>query len=219
MLDLVWQGKVPLQITSYGNAFFTFAPRCSYLQNITLPSHFIQDSTARFSSSSTPLPFNYPIGLLYDIHVLPNSRQSKAPWKLELVWIKEEGDAKSSFFFRVKECDWLENGNVKKSMGLSKQDTLDLWDSLVERDFTRFKSVKEKLITEGRIHVAFRIYHKGEVFQNLVKWEEGLMLVDLVKNFTGDAYTHGIKLPREIMVKEMVEMLVYPDGFLHIVVF
>lgn len=122
-----------------------FAPK---LIDPSTPSH-----AAWFEFDSVPLKWHYPAGLLYDIHAGAEPVQdgddhvlgaSTEPWKLvvhysefpseQLIQLDLEGKAiRDSFVNAVKEADFVRNGSARTVMGMSKEDSDNLWKSVEER--------------------------------------------------------------------------------------
>lgn len=109
-------------------------PRFSYLA-LLLP---------RLSAYFSPLPcssFHYEdvqlrnlaVGLLVDLYVPPDSAGS-LPWRLT-VGDGPEWDIADTFTNSAKEADFVRNGNAKQIMGLSKDDSTALWNSVQDSSY------------------------------------------------------------------------------------
>jgi autophagy-related protein 5 len=115
---------------------------------------------AWFEFETVPLKWHYPAGLLYDIHsgaepvdlgrraTLESSQisgdalvEQHLPWKLvvhysefpdeQLYQLDSEGRAmRDSFVNAVKEADFVRNGSARTVMGMSKEDSDNLWRSV-----------------------------------------------------------------------------------------
>ncbi len=118
-----------------------------------------------FSFEGVPLKWQYPVGLLYDLYsgASPASSQSDGrdrtsqgtdvaedplPWKLilhftgwpedQLVRLDEGGKyLHDAFINSVKEADFIRNGTAKGIMSLSKDDSTQLWQAVVDRKHSR----------------------------------------------------------------------------------
>ncbi|KAH7401815.1 autophagy protein 5 [Phaeosphaeria sp. MPI-PUGE-AT-0046c] len=71
------------------------------------------------------------------------------------------------FIHAVKEADYLRTGTGKTVMFLSKEDSTQLWESVVAHDFSRFNPVNQKLLNPQGVnlrHLPVRLYlpHKGD---------------------------------------------------------
>ena len=102
-----------------------------------------------FSFEGVPLKWHYPLGLLYDLFSGASPLQAQAeeaqnslPWRLtlhfsgwpaeQLVPLDAEGKVlHDAFINSVKEADFLRNGSAKEIMTLSKNESTQLWKSVV----------------------------------------------------------------------------------------
>jgi hypothetical protein len=68
----------------------------------------------------------------------------------------------------------------------------------------------------------YRIYHDARVYQEPLSPGDSGTLGDLIRSHGieefGSHYIHGISPPLDSLVVDLYSHLVYPDGFLHIVV-
>ena len=109
-----------------------------------------------------PLKWHYPVGLLYDLysgasgHAVEDEssnngkrsegdeEESSLPWRIEvhfrdrpeqlLIPLDAEGKAlRDAFTNSVKEASFLRTGSGKVVMGLSKEDSTQLWASVEQR--------------------------------------------------------------------------------------
>jgi len=102
-----------------------------------------------------------------------DSTSSQLPWKLVLHFTDFPADVlipldeagkihHDAFINSVKEADFLRNGSAKVIMGLSKDDSTTLWQSVQQHDMTLFSSINQKFLDpppgmELR-HIPMKIY-------------------------------------------------------------
>lgn len=152
----LWDLQVPLYIThvSAPNApFVTTVPRFSYL------AFLLPRLTAYFGLPCSSfhhedvLLRNLSVGLLVDLY------QPPLPWRLTVAdgmsW-----DIADTFINSAKEADFVRNGNAKKIMSLSKENTTALWNAVMDNDFTAFSNVNALLLKSSRElrNVPLRVY-------------------------------------------------------------
>lgn len=145
----LWSLQIPLYITHTSqpstNPFVVSVPRFSYLA-LLLP---------RLSAYFSPLPcssFHYEdvqlrnlaVGLLVDLYLPPDSAGS-LPWRLT-VGDGPEWDIADTFTNSAKEADFVRNGNAKQIMGLSKDDSTALWNSVQDNDYASFSRINSRLL-------------------------------------------------------------------------
>jgi autophagy-related protein 5 len=100
------------------------------------------------------------------------SVEQPLPWKLvvhyselpseQLYQLDSEGRAmRDSFVNAVKEADFIRNGSARTVMGMSKEDSDNLWKSVESRTFTRelclVSARIELTIVSGRRHESFQL--------------------------------------------------------------
>lgn len=125
-----------------------FLPRLHAFFSSSLIDPAIAAHDAWLSFEGVPLKWHYPVGLLYDLHSgLPTAESDSAdtlPWKLTLHYTAfpvdqlMQMDAESkvlldTFINSVKEADFIRNGTAKVAMGMSKDDSTTLWQSVQTR--------------------------------------------------------------------------------------
>ncbi|KAK4179312.1 putative autophagy protein 5 [Triangularia setosa] len=159
----LWSLQIPLYITHVSqpttNPFVISIPRFSYLA-LLLP---------RLSAYFNPLPcssFHYEdvqlrnlaVGLLVDLY-LPSGSAGSLPWRLT-VGDGPEWDMADTFTNSAKEADFVRNGNAKQIMGLSKDDSTALWNSVQDNDYVPFSRINNRLLNTPTPlkNVPIRIY-------------------------------------------------------------
>ncbi|ORY03625.1 APG5-domain-containing protein [Basidiobolus meristosporus CBS 931.73] len=237
--------------------------RCSYFPLVTatiirqllapISAFDGKETDIWYSCNRVPLKWNYPIGLLYDLATATSNFSSGAhdgslPWKVTVHCKEYPGDklirspssnmARDYFMSIMKEADYLRNGSTKKVMNLSKQDQLQLWDSIVADSFENFWLVNTQLITNDNQppkHVPLRIYLPADcpILQEpiTVYKDSGeeytigeifmLLLPDLFDGPSlpkASAVIHGISLSLDTPLPWLYQNLSFPDNFLHIVI-
>ncbi|KAI8602890.1 autophagy protein Apg5-domain-containing protein [Dissophora ornata] len=195
---VIWEGSIPIQlswdlaeVTGYSlkhiEPLLIEAPRCSYLPILTgqarnhISARHAQltsdDSEVWYEYEGIPLKWHYPIGLLYDIHVLQAEAVQGAggvqplPWKVtmhfedfpsdKLIKSLSSDSCQDYFMSMIKEADYLRNGTTKKVMNMSKSDQTQLWDGLWSNSYDLFWGMNQKLVlNDGTIarNLPIRIY-------------------------------------------------------------
>ncbi|KAH0369044.1 autophagy protein 5, partial [Aureobasidium melanogenum] len=119
------------------------------------------------SFENVALKYHYPIGLLYDLFsgAAPANPEDDGtedgegllPWKLELRYSEFpdeqlmglDGEGKvlrDCFVNAVKEADVIRNGKGNVYMGLSKDDSDNLWQAVQDHNLAKFNTVHNKLL-------------------------------------------------------------------------
>ncbi|KAH0387129.1 autophagy protein 5, partial [Aureobasidium melanogenum] len=122
---------------------------------------------AWLSFEHVALKYHYPIGLLYDLFsgAAPSNPEDDGtedveellPWKLvlrysefpdeQLMGLDGEGKVlKDCFVNAVKEADVIRNGKGNVYMGLSKDDSDNLWQAVQDHNLAKFNTVHNKLL-------------------------------------------------------------------------
>ncbi|KAG9609078.1 autophagy protein 5, partial [Aureobasidium melanogenum] len=122
---------------------------------------------AWLSFENVALKYHYPIGLLYDLFsgAAPSNPEDDGtedveellPWKLvlrysefpdeQLMGLDGEGKVlKDCFVNAVKEADVIRNGKGNVYMGLSKDDSDNLWQAVQDHNLAKFNTVHNKLL-------------------------------------------------------------------------
>ncbi|SMR57348.1 unnamed protein product [Zymoseptoria tritici ST99CH_3D1] len=160
------------------HAFFTPA-----LINPEVSSH-----DAWFTFEDVPLKWHYPLGLLYDLYSgaepvdlasaaeTDDAASSKTslptPWKLtihysdypehQLLHLDPEGRTMHDTFINsVKEADFVRNGSARAVMGLSKEDSDNLWLAVRTHDLPLFTRTQHKLLHPPGLslrHIPLKLY-------------------------------------------------------------
>ncbi|KAJ9081492.1 autophagy protein 5, variant 3 [Entomophthora muscae] len=227
-----------------------------------------------------PLKWHLPIGHLFDVFTGQEETLPDFGWNITLRYGNYPSDklfrgfqpsslssSPSSDFFMAlnKESSYLRHGTAKKIMNLSKEDQMQLWDSLLSSNFEGFWSIQDKLNdydlppeshaapysedTNFPRHVPVRLYvlDKGLgdrpldyplPLQNLVhpivneeaSLEKGkciaatlldavnaILSLDLDKASCPVLSIHGIALDPATPLLWAYLNLMYPDGFLHLI--
>ncbi|KAK9722286.1 autophagy protein 5 [Basidiobolus ranarum] len=193
----VWEGEIPIEFTldpadaaslntSVPEPHYALIRRCSYFPLVTasimsqllapIESFDGKEADIWYSYNMVPLKWNYPVGLLYDLHTTsqgttPSTDGTCLPWKIAVHCKEYPGDklirspssnmARDYFMSIMKEADYLRNGSTKKVMNLSKKDQIQLWDSIIADNIQDFWLVNAQLITNDNQppkHVPLRIY-------------------------------------------------------------
>ncbi|KAL2918199.1 autophagy protein 5 [Polyrhizophydium stewartii] len=146
-----WRGAVPLAITAGSSVFYVRAPahsKAPFLSGRLRQDMTVADSDVWFDAEGTALRWQYPVGLLFDLHTARARARDElvpVPWAItahfgswpsdRLIPVDADGAGpntpRSYFMSMIKEADFLRTGSTKKVMSLSLQDQTRLWDSLV----------------------------------------------------------------------------------------
>ncbi|KAF9283558.1 autophagy protein 5 [Mortierella alpina] len=240
---VVWNGSLPIQFTwskaeAQGFALGPLlieAPRCSYLSSVNnqICRHFggkVPQSLSDvwYEYEGTPLKWHYPIGLLYDIHVLQSHSQkaseaSMLPWKItvhfqdfpadKLIRHSTADSSQDYFMSMIKEAEYLRNGSTKKVMNMPMADQTQLWDGLWSKSYDLFWGMNHKLVTNDGLavrHLPIRIY----LPENCPVIQEPVSPVDE----NAQAIIHGITPNLDTSALWLAQNMAYPDNFLHLVV-
>ncbi|KAJ4265386.1 autophagy protein 5 [Fusarium torreyae] len=152
----LWNARIPLHIThpsSPTTPFITSIPRFSYLA-LLIPrlSTFFSSPCSSFHFEDVPLR-NLAVGLLVDLY------QPSLPWRLTV----NDGvgwDIADTFLNCVKEADFIRNGNANQIMKMSKGNTTQLWNAVIDNDHSSFNRINSRLLNAPTAlkHVPIRIY-------------------------------------------------------------
>ncbi|KAL5584925.1 hypothetical protein FOVSG1_014314 [Fusarium oxysporum f. sp. vasinfectum] len=152
----LWNARIPLHIThpaSPTTPFITSIPRFSYLA-LLIPrlSTFFNSPCSSFHFEDVQLR-NLAVGLLVDLY------QPRLPWRLTV----NDGvgwDIADTFLNCVKEADFIRNGNANQIMKMSKDNTTQLWNAVIDNDQASFNRINSHLLNAPTAlkHVPIRIY-------------------------------------------------------------
>ncbi|KAI9292579.1 APG5-domain-containing protein [Neoconidiobolus thromboides FSU 785] len=136
-----------------------------------------------------PLKWHFPVGLLHDLltHKDKISNIKKDTWEVVIRYGNYPSDklyrvAKFTaenplpdsdyFMSMIKESNYIRHGNTKKVMNLTKEEHIQLWESLISHDFKAFWNIqstlnsydltlnfKESNNNEFPKHIPFRLYY------------------------------------------------------------
>ncbi|KAI8881303.1 putative autophagy protein, partial [Backusella circina FSU 941] len=253
----IWNEKLPIkiildpaEIEVYGSdriydPIHLEVSRCSYLPLITQKVQTLLVGLGMkeelfqqvwYESNNSPLKWQHPIGLLYDLHTT-----TSLPWVLTLhfenfptdILLKNPSvDAMQDMFMSmIKEADFLRHGSAKKVMNLSKRDQSQLWQSISTDKYSDYWAVNKSLVeyNTSMRYVPLKLYLPNDcpVYQELVPVEDASLrhvlsrlLPELFPNESelATAMTHGIEIPLDTPIHWASENLSFPDHFLHIVI-
>lgn len=246
----IWGGSINVQITLADvkeEPLFLRVYRNSYLPLlfplIAVYFRLAETNCMWLEFEEAPLKWNLPVGLLFDLvtGLDPLKPRTETVWELKLhtkdypieYIIPLEKDVittiKGLWFNQMKESCYVSNGNAKKIMNLSKNDSEQLWQCVVSHDFKLYTKIwTEKVLEYELKHIPVRIYLPLDnvVLQEVVEPELtlGELLHRDVREFfhspTDDslafAAAHGIVVPMKCAVVELFKNISYLDGFLHL---
>lgn len=191
---LTWEGTVPLEIRVDSKelpansdrgleCYYIQAPRVSYLP-LLMPEirRFLMDvvfdeAAGKMlkeeewwfeSEEGTLLKWHWPIGLIYDNHIIsasirPPSQTSTSHYNLQVTPLKlilhlasppteklllspSAESCKQAFMGQLKEADFVRWGNTKRMTGLRKQDQDGIWEGIKEHNFDDYWRVASKIV-------------------------------------------------------------------------
>ncbi|KAI8669241.1 Autophagy protein 5 [Fusarium keratoplasticum] len=152
----LWNARIPLHVThpsSPTTPFITSVPRFSYLA-LLLPrlSAFFGSPCSSFHFEDVQLR-NLAVGLLVDLY------RPSLPWRLTV----NDGvgwDIADTFLNCVKEADFIRNGNANQIMKMSKDNTTQLWNAVIDNDYASFNRINSGLLNAPTAlkHIPLRIY-------------------------------------------------------------
>lgn len=233
----VFEGVIPLRITIATSdvPLYFNAPRCTSLGTFihTRLAYFLKESTRElwFAFEGKPLKWQLPIGVLYDA-LCPTDKFT--PLRIEVktenlpndILRCESIDDTSSFFCHsFKESLFLTDGNseiLQMNVGIHKNMELHLSDRnidkymellsarLVNRD--HWKMYPLKFVTKDlNIIQCFPEVNPEQTIKDAI--------VTKIPDFADETVLiHGIKISTSAKLCEIVESLLYADGFLYAVV-
>ncbi|KAF8423398.1 autophagy protein Apg5-domain-containing protein [Tirmania nivea] len=145
-----------------------------------------------------------------------------------------------SFINSTKEADYLRNGNSRAVMSLSMADSAKLWESIETHNFDTFWSIADRLITNSAYsirHIPIKVYlpTAAKVVQKLVPpylpgQREPITVGAALRTMVPELFLsaranriakpviHGIVVPLNAPLVELMKEASYPDGFLHVAV-
>ena len=139
----------------------------------------VDPETGYFTYDDVPLKWQFPLGLLYDMHILSvndaSSEQASGhniPFHLTLHFSPDSASTNvnlinpspivmhDSFINSVKEADFLRSGTAKPIMTLPAAESKALWDSTQQNDQATFAKVHQTLMpTPGQLrNIPLRLY-------------------------------------------------------------
>lgn len=138
----------------------------------------ISTGSGYFVYETVALKWHFPIGLLYDIHVLStdqvpqNSGPPNKPFRLTVHFSPEPSAVtqnlaptsaralNDAFINSVKEADFLRSGTGKPIMSLSATDSESLWTATRENDLMTFARIHNSLLPNtGQLrNIPLRVY-------------------------------------------------------------
>ncbi|GAB0137881.1 autophagy protein 5 [Epichloe bromicola] len=242
----LWDARIPLHIThasssSPATAFVASVPRFSYLA-LLLPrlSAYFGSPCSSFHFEDVQLR-NLAVGLLADLY------RPALPFRLTvgdgMGW-----DIGDTFLNCVKEADYVRNGNANQIMKMSKEDTTQLWNAVVDNDHAGFGRVNARLLDAPAAlkHVPLRLYVPASaamtdrgggsfrIVQALVAAAGpdrrprllGQVLRELMPRLfpssrdpvLAGVVMHGAGVPFAAPLAELMREAAYPDGWLCLVV-
>jgi len=181
----MWEGSIPVvfnlainEVTAMESpvSICLMLPRLSYLPLVTteVRSHFLSSAPARedemwFEADGTPLKWNIPIGVLFDLH---SNKTDTLPWQLtvhfqgfpsqKLLRLKAISTVRSFYFNSLKEGCFLRTGSSKALVNIQQSELAKLWDSIIQNKHSNFLSIRNTILQTERMDlVPIRIYVRG----------------------------------------------------------
>ncbi|RDW92420.1 autophagy protein 5 [Coleophoma crateriformis] len=242
MQSKIWGSTIALHITHSSSPipYILSVPRLSYLP-LLLPrlSTFFGLPSSSFSYQGILLK-NLPVGLLFDLY------QPELPWRLDL----GDGplfDIHDTFVNSVKEADFIRNGTARGVMSMSKEQSLQMWNSVQDNDFALFNKINTLLLNPATPlrHIPLRVYIPSspsasatlgsfKIVQSLIppltaKREVqtlGSALNKILPSLfpsrrdaiLAEPILHGAPVPFKAPLEELMREAAYADGWLHVCV-
>ncbi|KAH0785994.1 hypothetical protein GPJ56_010128 [Histomonas meleagridis] len=233
---LVFNGKVPLRFVFPSIA----APLC-FDANRTISlgyftynflGYFIEKEENLkdmwFCAEGQPIKWQLPLGVIYDV-LRPNV-ETFSPLTIEVRFDNfPEGKvlrcdsfqtAIQFFNHTFKESCFLAYGNcnlVQANTDIHK----NIAESVVENDYSKFKNLFElhtKEISSWKMWPIKFLDKEFNVTNSLLTAEDGQTLKSALefKGINAEKVTiHGVNIPLESPLKDLMSIMVYPDGFLY----
>lgn len=230
----VFEGAVPLRITiSTSDVPLCFnAPRCMSLGTFihTRMTYFLKESTRElwFSFEGRPLKWQLPIGVLYDA-LCPTDKFT--PLRIEVktenlpndILRCESIDDTSSFFCHsFKESLFLTDGNseiLQMNVGIHKNMELQLSERNVDKYMELF-TARLANVAHWKMYPLKFVTKELNIIQCFPEVNPEQTIGDVVVTKMPDfaeetVLIHGIRIPTSTKLCEIVDSLLYPDGFLY----
>jgi autophagy-related protein 5 len=145
----------------------------------------------------------------------------------------------------MRQADFIRNGNANQIMKMSKDHTTQLWNSVIDNDYSSFSRIQTRLLNAPTAlkHIPLRIYiptadeaaaGSYRVVQSLVPSttadRKPQLLGQALKNMLPGLFPssrdpvlvgvvlHGAAVPFEAPLGELMREAAYPDGWLCFVV-
>uniref|UniRef100_A0A1I8AAQ4 Autophagy protein 5 n=1 Tax=Steinernema glaseri TaxID=37863 RepID=A0A1I8AAQ4_9BILA len=246
----VWELRIPVQFRLDHDAghhtepYFTMLSRSTYFPLVIreVIAHFntmtseLDPSNAWLECDGTPLKWNYPVGVLYDMLTV-QEHTPYLPWTVTVKLsspppgfsVKVSTDAaEANFMHSVKEADCLKHERMlMKEMKM--QEHKQMWEGLVNDRFDQFWEVNRKLCGDVK-YLPIRFYEKDVPFkqirltpvdENGAKRTLGDCVAALHGDFDVSAFdliSYGVVLPPEASALWLARNYSYPDNFVHVAI-
>ncbi|CAL8471512.1 g11054 [Coccomyxa elongata] len=181
-----WAGQIPLKLVLASNEItsldtpsplYALAFRLGYLPTVAAQAlEFFQEvlppgsNTPWFEYKRIPLPWQIPVGVLYDLLASENEQ----PWHLTVHFrsfpsdtlLRWDGDItlRAAFFNSLKEAAYICQGSARSVMDMALQAQNDLWSAVTAGDAEQYASISSSLNMspkargERRPSVPLRLY-------------------------------------------------------------
>ncbi|KAE9549923.1 hypothetical protein FO519_006865 [Halicephalobus sp. NKZ332] len=231
----IWDGKVPIEFVldpsemRANQSFFFFQHNVDELEDVN-----VKDVWLAFNGKM--LKWNYPIGVLYDIHITDNS----LPWVVtlrfknfpdELVRCGTHDLMRHYFLQTVKEADQMKHkGAIMSTMKVEEHG--QLFQSITNDKFDDFWVVNRKLmeVSDSKsAHIPIRFYLQDQPFRQVLITSESEGEANLLSSALKKAcpeleiselivVSQGISVPLDSPVLWLSRNFAYPDNFVHLVI-
>eukprot|EP01117_Protostelium_nocturnum_P012356 TRINITY_DN4553_c0_g2_i1.p1 TRINITY_DN4553_c0_g2~~TRINITY_DN4553_c0_g2_i1.p1 ORF type:complete len:271 (+),score=64.79 TRINITY_DN4553_c0_g2_i1:116-928(+) len=203
----------------------------SFITTLHLGTH---ESELWFEYNGTPLKWNYPVGVLYDIF----STSSSPLWEVvvrfqgfpsdQLIPYQNENSVKNYFLNSLKESVYIKNGDCSKINSLSVSDSADLWEGFKQLDYNRFWGSNRKLHPESNLKfIPIRLFKRNqssytqEIIFPLRDNNKPKQLEDIFSEIGSEnpssVIISGVQPPLDSPLLWVSENLCHPDHFLYII--
>lgn len=183
-MDKIWNGTLNVTIVLENTSTEYLLP---IYRNSYFPLHFpaiveyfariqpeINNHPVWLEYKGTPLQWNLPVGVLYDLMMLPQHDQ----WCLTLRYvlpypgeaiipfytdpIDYEKSVKELLVNQLKQSCYVVNGTAKPIMHLSEANSVILWNSIKSHNYHQFKTINSLIVPSKCIRIPVKIYTPGQ---------------------------------------------------------
>lgn len=202
--------------------------------------------------AGVPLKWHLPIGVLYDFLHIPSlidhDYKLANEWVLVLKYSREypseiipfyyQSDTQEPDYMRslkevvvnqLKQSCFVMNGNSKKIMNLSEENSNDLWTSIVKHNLRVYTGINKKIVPTlnkiQRLPIKILIPGTGIMIQAPIYPKDFVTLKDMLSEqlpkpikSNYKTYIQGVELNTDIPLIDVWELFKHLDNFLYIII-